>query len=232
MSTEPGCHEQTDLSVRGVLLALAALAAVVLVVQLVVGVQFAALRRERARENPPAALSAVPPEGPPEPRLQTTPAEDLAAVRAQEDAILHGYGWEDRAAGVVHIPVERAMELVAREGDTGASPVPGLVPSGATPAASGAKLFADLGCSSCHGGAQARCPDLAGLLGRTVTLASGQTFTADEGYVRESIFDPGAKIVAGYENIMPTYKGLVTEDGVLELIAYIKALHATEATGR
>jgi len=115
MSTEPGRHEQTDLSVRGVLLALAALAAAVLVVQLVVGVQFAALRRECAREHPPAALRTVPPEGPPEPRLQTTPAEDLAAMRAQEDAILHGYGWEDRAAGVVHIPVERAMELVARE---------------------------------------------------------------------------------------------------------------------
>ena len=112
MSTEPGGYERTDLSVRGVLVALAALAAAALVVQLVVGVQFAALRSERARENPPATGQAG---GPPEPRLQTTPAGDLAALRAEEDAILHGYGWEDRAAGVVHIPVERAMELVARE---------------------------------------------------------------------------------------------------------------------
>jgi cytochrome c oxidase subunit 2 len=103
----------------------------------------------------------------------------------------------------------------------------------ASPAAAGEKLFADLGCSSCHSAdAQARCPDLEGLLGRTVTLASGQTLTADEGYVRESILDPGAKLVAGYENIMPTYQGLVTEEGVLELIAYIKSLHATEARAR
>ena len=52
---------------------------------------------------------------------------------------------------------------------------------------------------------------------------------ADEGYIRESILMPGAKIVAGYENTMPTYHGLVSEEGVLELIAYVKSLQATEA---
>ncbi len=62
-----------------------------------------------------------------------------------------------------------------------------------------------------------------------MTLTTGQTLTADEGYVRESILTPGAKIVAGYENIMPTYQGLVSEEGVLELIAYLKSLQPTEA---
>ena len=112
MPTESDRHERTDVSVRGVLLAAALLAAAGIVVQLVVGAQFAALR---ARENPPAPVAAAPPEGPPEPRLQTTPAEDLAQLRAREDTILDGYGWEDRAAGMVHIPIARAMELVARE---------------------------------------------------------------------------------------------------------------------
>ena len=112
MSTEQGGHERTDLNVRGVVLALAGLAAACLLVQLVVVAQFGALRRERAGENPPAATQA---EGPPEPRLQTAPAEDLATVRAEEDAVLHGYAWADRGAGVVRIPIERAMELVARE---------------------------------------------------------------------------------------------------------------------
>jgi len=115
MPTESDRHERTDVSVRGVLLAAGALAAAGIAVQLVVGVQFAALRGARARENPPAPVAAAPPEGPPEPRLQTTPAEDLAQLRAREDTILDGYGWEDRAAGVVHIPIGRAMELVARE---------------------------------------------------------------------------------------------------------------------
>jgi cytochrome c oxidase subunit 2 len=99
-----------------------------------------------------------------------------------------------------------------------------------SPAAGGAKLFQELGCITCHrGDAQARCPELGGLFGRTVTLATGQAVTADEGYLRESILDPSAKITAGFQNIMPTYRGLVTEEGVLELIAYIKSLQAEEA---
>ena len=100
---------------------------------------------------------------------------------------------------------------------------------GAPPAVAGEKLFTDLGCVTCHRGAQPRCPDLTGLFGRTVTLADGRTLTADEGYIRESILDPGAKIVAGYQNIMPTYQGLASEEGVLQLMAYIKSLQPTEA---
>ncbi len=47
---------------------------------------------------------------------------------------------------------------------------------------------------------------------------------ADEGYLRESILNPAAKIVAGYQPIMPTYKGQISEENVLRLIAYIKSL--------
>lgn len=116
MPTESDRHERTDVSVRGVLLAGAVLAAAGIVVQLLVGVQFGALDRARTRENPPPPpIAAAPLEGPPEPRLQTMPAEDLAQLRAREDTTLDGYGWEDRAAGVVHIPIARAMELVAKE---------------------------------------------------------------------------------------------------------------------
>jgi hypothetical protein len=115
MPSESDRHERTDVNARGVLLAAGALAAAGIVVQLVVGVQFAALRGARARATPPAPVAAAPPEGPPEPRLQTTPAEDLAQLRAREDTILDGYGWEDRAGGVVRIPIARAMELVAKE---------------------------------------------------------------------------------------------------------------------
>jgi len=115
MPTESDRHERTDVNVRGVLLAAGALAAAGIVVQLVVGVQFAALRGARARESAPVPVAVGLLGGPPEPRLQTTPAEDLAQLRAREDTILDGYGWEDRAAGVVHIPIGRAMELVARE---------------------------------------------------------------------------------------------------------------------
>jgi len=101
-----------------------------------------------------------------------------------------------------------------------------------SPAQRGEKLFQDLGCNTCHrSDALARCPELGGLFGRPVQLQSGQTVTADEAYIRESILDPGAKVVAGYENIMPTFKGLVTEESILDLIAYIRSLTPAEKAG-
>ncbi len=53
---------------------------------------------------------------PPGPQLQTHAREDLLKLRAAEDAMLNGYGWVDRKAGLVHIPIERAMELTAQRG--------------------------------------------------------------------------------------------------------------------
>jgi cytochrome c oxidase subunit II len=93
------------------------------------------------------------------------------------------------------------------------------------PSVSGEKLFNRLGCATCHG---VRAPTLAGLYGHPVRLTTGETVTADDAYIRESILDPGAKIVMGYTNIMPTYKGQLSEEQVNELIEYIKALPAPE----
>jgi cytochrome c oxidase subunit II len=93
------------------------------------------------------------------------------------------------------------------------------------PVAAGGKLFQQLACISCHTGqAQGRGPSLNGLFGAKVTLADGQTVVADESYLRESILDPQAKIVTGYQPLMPTFRGLVTEEQVLDLIAYIKSV--------
>ena len=55
-------------------------------------------------------------------------------------------------------------------------------------------------------------------------LADGSTVTADEAYIRESILQPKAKIVAGYQPVMPTFQGLVTEEQIMNLTAYIKSL--------
>jgi cytochrome c oxidase subunit II len=93
----------------------------------------------------------------------------------------------------------------------------------------GASLFKRFGCETCHGaGGTSQGPTLAGLFGKTVKLQGGTTVTADENYIRESILDPRAKIVAGYQPIMPTFKGLVSEEGLLQLIAYIKSLEGAE----
>ena len=97
--------------------------------------------------------------------------------------------------------------------------------SGGSLAENGQKLFDELACGNCHKhDGSGRCPSLTGLFGKTVQLAGGATVKADEGYIRESILQPQAKIVAGYGPIMPTFQGLVTEEGVLQLIEYIKSL--------
>jgi cytochrome c oxidase subunit II len=99
-------------------------------------------------------------------------------------------------------------------------------------ASTGETLFQQLGCATCHradGGG--RGPVLNGLFGRAVHLQDGVTVVANEDYVRESILNPQAKIVAGYQPIMPTFKGLVSEEQILGLIAYIKSLGAPQSGG-
>ena len=93
----------------------------------------------------------------------------------------------------------------------------------------GESLFQRFGCAACHRATgTSQGPSLAGLFGKTVELQQGITVTADENYIRESIIDPRAKIVVGYQPIMPTFKGLVSEEGLLQLIAYIKSLEGAE----
>ena len=92
-------------------------------------------------------------------------------------------------------------------------------------ASAGERVFTELACNTCHRpDDQGRGPVLDGLLGRKVTLQSGETLVADEAYVRESILNPSAKITAGYQPIMPTFQGLVSEEQVLQLIEYVKSL--------
>ena len=93
--------------------------------------------------------------------------------------------------------------------------------SGLSPVAAGEKLFNQFQCVVCHG---QRGPGLAGLYGSTVRLSDGSSVRAEENYIRESILNPNAKIVAGFYPLMPTYAGQLTEEQVMELIAYIKSL--------
>lgn len=104
------------------------------------------------------------------------------------------------------------------------------VPVQTSPAIEGAQLFAQLACDSCHrDGSDARGPALHGLFGREVQLADGRRVRADESYLRESILSPGAKVVAGYQPVMPSFRGQVSEENVLALIDYMKSLTAGES---
>ena len=102
-----------------------------------------------------------------------------------------------------------------------------------SPIVAGEGHFNNLGCVSCHNadGSGGRGPVLQGIFGKPQPLADGGSVTVDEGYIRESILNPSAKIVAGYGNIMPTYQGQVSEEQLLQLVAYIKSLSPEASNG-
>jgi len=107
-------YEHRDIGVRPIVLVAVALIGVTALVQVALFFQMGALWRARQRElPPPVPVAEALPTAPPAPRLQVAPAVDLKSLRAAEDARLHGYGWVDRSGGVVHIPIERAMELTS-----------------------------------------------------------------------------------------------------------------------
>lgn len=99
------------------------------------------------------------------------------------------------------------------------------------PAAQGAQVFERYACDTCHMETdQGRGPALAGLFGRQRQLSNGTIVRADENYIRESIVNSGAKIVAGYQPIMPVFQGQLDEQQLFQLLAYIKTLTPSAAT--
>jgi cytochrome c oxidase subunit II len=92
-------------------------------------------------------------------------------------------------------------------------------------ASTGQKLFQELGCSTCHrSDTQGRGPNLVGFYGKPVLLEDGRTVIGDDNYIRESVVNPTAKVVSGFKPIMPTFQGIVSEEQLLALVAYIKSI--------
>lgn len=130
-----------------------------------------------------------------------------------------GTGHSTMLATVTAMPLAEYQQWL--EGGSGAD----------APAAVGAALFTRYGCAGCHRADQTgRGPSLVGVFGKPVPLEGGGTVTADENYIRESILDPTAKIVAGYPPIMPSFKGQLDENQLMDLLAYIKGLAANAPT--
>ncbi|HZR20508.1 MAG TPA: cytochrome c oxidase subunit II [Verrucomicrobiae bacterium] len=96
---------------------------------------------------------------------------------------------------------------------------------GSTMSESGERLYRELGCSGCHSGSSiVRAPPLEGLFNKPVPLADGTVVTADEAYLRDSILFPAKQIVGGYTNDMPSFQGRISEEELLQLIAYLKSV--------
>jgi cytochrome c oxidase subunit II len=93
------------------------------------------------------------------------------------------------------------------------------------PVVAGEKLFAERACITCHlADGSGRAPSLNGVYENKVLLADGSVVTADDAYIRESILQPAAKIVAGYQPVMPSFQGQLTEEQIIDLLAYVKSL--------
>jgi hypothetical protein len=111
-------HEESDVNVRAVLGFGAGLFVAAVVVHFMVWLLFLYFSgREAARVAPRYPLAAgQETRVPPEPRLQTNPREDMRALREREDGILNSYGWIDKTAGVVRIPIDEAIRLTVQRG--------------------------------------------------------------------------------------------------------------------
>jgi cytochrome c oxidase subunit 2 len=94
-------------------------------------------------------------------------------------------------------------------------------------AQTGERLFRSFGCSGCHStGASVRTPLLQGVFGSQVPLQDGRIVRADERYIRDSILLPNTEIVAGYEPVMPSFQGRLSEEELFALVTYIKSLRS------
>ena len=103
-----------------------------------------------------------------------------------------------------------------------------------TPEEGGRKLYKIHGCGQCHStdGSPLTGPTFQGIFGHQVSLAGGGTVKVDENYIRESILNPAAKVVAGFEPVMPTFQGRLEDKEITAVIQYINSLsEAPEAAG-
>jgi hypothetical protein len=124
-------HAPYDLQLRPVVIFGAVLAGVTILILLGLAWLFQAFNTRLAHQDvPPSPLAQTRQQLPPEPRLQVAPAQELQHMRAEEEALLHSYGWVDQAAGIVRLPIDRAMTLLVERG----LPAWPELPSGQSPA--------------------------------------------------------------------------------------------------
>jgi len=99
--------------------------------------------------------------------------------------------------------------------------------SGMSLSQNGERLFASMGCNACHSGnAAARGPSLAGVYGSKLQLTDGSQVQVNEAYLRDAILNPSEHVTAGYAPIMPTYQGQISEDGLIDLVEFIKNMQS------
>lgn len=133
-----------------------------------------------------------------------------------------GSGHSKMLAKVNVLPAEAFARWMG-QGEAGAGEA---AASDLPPPERGENLYSQRGCNACHSvdGSAGVGPTLKGLYGKTEELESGETVKVDENYLKESIIEPQAKMVKGYQPVMPSFKGILSDDEITSLIEYIKTL--------
>jgi cytochrome c oxidase subunit 2 len=127
--------------------------------------------------------------------------------------------------GRVIVLPEKDYETWKNRAMTGTQSTPRM-----TPVERGRQVYETRGCKACHStdGSEGVAPTFLGLYGHSVELEGGETVLADENYLRESILDPQRKVVKGYQPVMPPFQGILSEEEVDALIAFIRSLGKEE----
>jgi hypothetical protein len=113
--SSPG-HETRDVSVRGVSWFAVALLASALVIYAGVAGLYRFFEQQHPSPDGPSRIALHPHPVAPPPQLQTNPPLDLAQYEAAQQSKLNAYGWIDKPAGIIHIPIARAMDLILERG--------------------------------------------------------------------------------------------------------------------
>lgn len=133
-----------------------------------------------------------------------------------------GTGHSNMLAKVHVLP----SEAYSRWMDAGKAGAAVAAASDLPPAERGKNIYTQKGCNACHSvdGSSGVGPTFKGIYGRVEEMESGETITVDENYLRESILEPQAKLVKGYQPVMPSFKGILSDDEITSVIEYIKSL--------
>jgi mono/diheme cytochrome c family protein len=222
----PADYEASFLNLRTIMLAIVALVVVVALVYLLATALYGifALADDDPQPSSPFFEEGIGPRGVDQ-RVEA--ARELNQLYSAQTARIEEYRWVNEEAGVAGIPIQRAMELMVERGglDFGEAAGPPEDIDLDDPEALaefGAQVFEDLGCQGCHTDRDTPiAPTLIGLFGEERVSDTGEVAVADEEYIRLSILEPQTHVTAGYQPIMPSFQGRLTEAQLEALIAYI-----------
>lgn len=225
----PADYEASYLNLRTIMLAIVVLVVVIGLVYLLATALYGifALGGDDPQPASPFYEEGLAP-GDIDRRVET--GREVIDLYEAQTARIEEYRWINEEDGIAGIPIERAMALLAERGevDFGAGIEPPDLPDPDDPEALaqfGRDVFDDFGCGGCHAQQDTPIgPTLVGIYGEERPLDTGETIIADEEYLRQAILQPNLHIVAGYQPIMPSFQGRLSETQLEALVAYIVSI--------